>query len=66
MTSVPSKLPAAASARLLAELSDALDAADRLLPYLDLTPDEEIQALDVHARIQEVRAEVEALRRGRM
>ena len=65
MGSVPSGLPAAERVRWLAELSDALDSADRLLPLLELRPDQNVEAIDLHVRIQAARMEVNALRLSR-
>lgn len=48
-------------ARWLAELSDALDAARTLVCDLELG-DERIDAADLHARIEALRAEVLAMR----
>lgn len=64
MSSVPTEAPAAIRARWLAELSEALDDAQRLL--FELVPaDSGTEAIDLCARIEAARFEVQSLRLSR-
>jgi hypothetical protein len=64
MCSVPTEAPAAIRARWLAELSEALDSAQRLLARLNLA-DADSAALELYARIEAARFEVQSLRLSR-
>ena len=64
MCSVPTEAPAAIRTRWLAELSEALDSAQRLLAQLNPV-DTEAEALDLYARVEAARFEVRSLRLGR-
>lgn len=61
MIKVPNEGPAAARARWLAELADALDEAQRLMKELGVD-DGRIEAHDLCARIEAARVEVETIR----
>lgn len=63
MCSVPTEAPAAIRARWLAELSEALDSAQRLLAHLNPV-DSNSEALELNARIEAALFEVQSLRRG--
>lgn len=64
MSSVPTEAPAAIRARWLAELSEALDGAQRLLS--ELAPaDARDEAIDLCTRIEAARFEVQSLRLSR-
>jgi hypothetical protein len=64
MCSVPTEAPAAIRARWLAELSEALDSAQRLLARLN-SVDADSAALELYARIEAARFEVRSLRLSR-
>lgn len=61
MFSVPTEAPAAVRARWLADLSDALERAQRLLTELD-SADAGTELLDLRARIDAARLEIQSLR----
>ena len=63
--SVPVEEPATSRARWLAELEDALLAAQRLLQLLPITGEQRAIARELHLRIQAIRIEVQALRLSR-
>ena len=65
MCSVPVEEPAAARALWLAELEDALEAAQRAVQLLPITREQHVLAQELHVRIQAARSEVYALRLGR-
>ena len=65
MTQVPKDLSAAERARWLAELSDALDEADRLAFSLGLAHVHSAQAVELLIRLAAARAQVQALQLGR-
>src|SRR6185437_7542343 len=64
MCSVPTEAPAAIRARWLAELSEALDSAQRLLAHLNPV-DSNSEALELNARIAAALFEVRSLRLSR-
>lgn len=63
--SVPTEVSAAERARWLAELSDALNEAHRILTRLDLPQDHHDEACELHLRIEAARLEVQSLRLSR-
>src|SRR5689334_7233196 len=65
MYSVPTEVPAAERARWLAELSEALDHAGRLLLGMDPSEAVEVQVRELHLRIQAARLEIDSLRLSR-
>ena len=64
MVQVPGAGPAAQRARWLAELSEALDEARRLVKQLGAA-DGQLQAVELYTRIEAIRLEIEAIRLGR-
>jgi hypothetical protein len=64
MVHVPGSGPAAQRARWLAELSDALDEARRLVKRLGAA-DGRLEAVELYTRIETIRLEIEAIRLGR-
>ncbi|HZC38425.1 MAG TPA: hypothetical protein VE221_07095 [Sphingomicrobium sp.] len=66
MIRVPTDVSAAERARWLAELARVLEQAQELMTRLAVAERRKSEALDVCARIEAVRAEVESLRRGRI
>ena len=65
MCSVPIEVPAAQRALWLAELSEALDCARRLLIELDIPSHRRAEARELYLRIEAARFEVQALRLSR-
>ena len=65
MFSVPIEVPPAERARWLAEVSDALEQAHRLLCELDIDDASTPDALDLYVRIEAARIEAQALRLSR-
>ena len=65
MCSVPTEVPAAERARWLAELSEALDEAQRLLAGLDRGGGPEVHVRELHLRIEAARLEISSLRLSR-
>lgn len=65
MCSVPTEVPAAARARWLAELSQALDEAHQVLVKLQLSADGRPDAMELFARIEAAKLEVQSLRLSR-
>lgn len=65
MCSVPTEVPAAERARWLAEISEALNDAHRVLGQLQLSEEDEAEARELHLRIQAARFEVQSLRLSR-
>ena len=63
--SVPGEASAVERARWLAELSDALDGAARVLVALELSAEQLNAARDLYLRIEAARIEVQALRLSR-
>src|SRR6478672_10489876 len=63
--SVPTEVPAAERARWLAELSEALDQAHRILVELRPSLDRRSEALELFLRIEAARLEVQSLRLSR-
>jgi hypothetical protein len=63
--SVPTEVPAAERARWLAELSEALNEAHRLLTSMALPRDCQADARELYLRIEAARLEVESLRLSR-
>jgi len=63
--SVPTPAPAAERSRWLAELSEALGEAQRLIARLELTGEQHLLAREVHLRIEAARYEVQSLRLSR-
>jgi len=57
---------AADRARWLAELARVLDEAQEMMKHLVVTDARRAEALDLLARLEAARAEVQALRRGRV
>lgn len=64
MVQVPGEEPAAQRARWLAELSEALDEARRLIKRLGAA-EGQLESVELYARIEAVRLEIEAIRLGR-
>jgi hypothetical protein len=64
MVQVPGAGPAVQRARWLAELSEALDEARGLVKRLGAA-DGQLQAVELYARIEAMRLEIEAIRLGR-
>ena len=65
MCSVPTQVPAAARARWLAEISEALDEAHQALVKLQVPSDRRAEALELFARIEAAKLEVQSLRLSR-
>jgi hypothetical protein len=65
MCSVPTELPAARRARWLAELSEALDEAHRILVEMHLGAEPRTDASELYIRIEAARFEVQSLRLSR-
>lgn len=65
MCSVPTEVPAAERARWLAEVSEALNEAHRILSQLHLSQEDEATARELYLRIQAARLEVQSLRLSR-
>jgi len=65
MYSVPTEVSAIERARWLAELSEALDAARRLLSKFDIRDRDREEALDLYTRIEAARFQVQSLRLSR-
>lgn len=65
MFSVPTEAPAAGRARWLADLAEALDEAHRILFELRLPEERAAEGLDLYARIEAARLEVQSLRLSR-
>ena len=63
--SVPAEVPAAERARWLAEVSEALNEAHRLLMGLTVTGDRRAEAQELYLRIEAARLEVQSLRLSR-
>ena len=63
--SVPTPAPAAERSRWLAELSEALGEAQRLIARFELTGEQHLLAREVHLRIEAARYEVQSLRLSR-
>jgi hypothetical protein len=63
--SVPTEVPAAERARWLAELSEALNAARRLIAEMALAGDRGAEAQELYLRIEAARLEVQSLRLSR-
>jgi hypothetical protein len=64
MVQVPGEGPAAQRARWLAELSEALDEARYLMKALGAA-EGRLESIELYARIEAVRLEIEAIRLGR-
>jgi hypothetical protein len=64
MVQVPGEEPAVQRARWLAELSEALDEARRLMKRLGAA-EGQLESVELYARIEAVRLEIEAIRVGR-
>ena len=62
---VPSEVSAAERARWLAELAEAIEQAQRLVWTLGMAHGRSAEALDLYARLESARAEVQALRLSR-
>jgi hypothetical protein len=58
-------VPAVERARWLAELSDALNGANRLLAQLNLRAEQHLLARELHLRIEAARLEVQSLQLSR-
>lgn len=65
MCSVPTETSAAERARWLAELSEALNEAHRVVEQLDWRDEQRPAAQDLYLRIQAARFEVQSLRLSR-
>src|SRR5439155_12175539 len=65
INSLPTEVPAAERSRWLAELSESLDAAHKLVRALEVTGDQRAQALELYLRIEAARLEVQSLRLSR-
>ncbi len=65
MIRVPTDTSAAERARWLAELAQVLEQAQQLVTQLAVTEGWKSEALDVWARLEATRAEVQSLRRSR-
>lgn len=65
MCSVPIEVAAAERARVLAELSDALDRAHWVVAELRVRPDQRAEAEELYLRIEAAKLVVQALRLGR-
>ena len=65
MSQVPTEVSAAERARWLAELADAIEQAQRLVWNLGMAHGRSGEALDLYARLEAARAEVQALRLSR-
>jgi hypothetical protein len=63
--SVPIEIPAAERARWLAELSEALNGAHRVIRCLDLQSHQREEAIELYLRIEAARLEVQSLRLSR-
>lgn len=63
--SVPTEVPAAARARWLAEISEALNEAHQLLVELQLPAERRLEVRELFVRIEAVRREVQSLRLSR-
>ena len=66
MIRVPTEVSAAERARWLAELAQVLEEAQVLVTRLAVAERRKSEALDVCARLEAVRAEVQTLRRNRI
>lgn len=66
MIRVPTDVSAAERARWLTELAQVLEQAQALMRRLAIAERRKSEALDVCARIEAARAEVQSLRRSRM
>src|SRR4051812_13407080 len=64
MVQVPGAGPAVQRARWLAELSEALDEARRVVKRLGAA-DGQLEAVELYTRIEAIRLEIEAIRLGR-
>jgi hypothetical protein len=65
MCSVPIEVPAVERARWLAELSDALDDAQRLFRRFDVGDLPRAELIELYMRIEGARLEVQSLRLSR-
>jgi|tagenome__1003787_1003787.scaffolds.fasta_scaffold18570827_1 hypothetical protein len=65
MCSVPTEVPAVDRARWLAELSEALGRAHRLLAAMDLNDGDRKAGLELNLRIHAAQLEVQSLRLSR-
>jgi hypothetical protein len=63
--SVPTEVPAAERARWLAQLSDVLNQAHRLLSQLELWGEQQFVARELYLRIEAARLEVQSLQLSR-
>ena len=66
MIRVPTEVSAAERARWLAELAQVLQEAQELVSELAVARGRKSEALDVCARLEAARAQVQSLRRSRM
>jgi hypothetical protein len=64
MVQVPGEGPAEQRARWLAELSEALDDARRVVKQLGAA-EGQLEAVELYTRIEAIRLEIEAIRLGR-
>lgn len=62
---MPTEVPAAARARWLAEISEALSEAHQVLAKLDLPTDRRAEAVELFHRIEAAKLEVQSLRLSR-
>lgn len=65
MCSVPTEVPAAERARWLAELSEALDHAHRLLIGMGQSQGLQLEMRELYLRIEAARLEIQSLRLSR-